>query len=63
MARRIKADGQPNVAKLAAEGLSIRKCIASNDSYGEDGGTPEPVAKPTDGGGLASMPMRKGGGY
>jgi hypothetical protein len=57
-------NGQPSLDKLASEGVSIRKCIASGEQYGAGpgvGGSPAKAgSKPQ--GALASMRM-KGKGY
>jgi hypothetical protein len=52
-------NGQPSLDKLASEGVSIRKCIASGEGYGS-GSAPKSSAKPV--GSLAGMKM-KGKGY
>jgi hypothetical protein len=61
------AGGQPSMGKLEREGVSPRRCI-SYEGLGEYGGgkaapksAPKSGSKPS--GGLASVPMRKGGGY
>lgn len=56
-------DGQPTIDKLASEGVSIRKCIASGTDYGNgSGGKSAPksgAAKPQS----ALAGLKKGSGY
>ena len=54
-------DGQPTIDKLASEGISIRKCIASGEVYGsksapKSGGSAKPAK-----GALSGLRMK--GGY
>lgn len=58
------SDGQPSIEKLAAEGVSPRKCIASGTDYGSgsSGGSSPPKSGAKPKGALAGMKM-KGSGY
>lgn len=58
-------NGQPSIDKLASEGVSIRKCIASGEDYG--GGSSGNGSAPKSGGGAkpkgALSGLRMKGGY
>ena len=54
-------DGQPTIDKLASEGVSIRKCIASGEGYGSGKSAPKASGGAKPKGALSGLRMK--GGY
>jgi hypothetical protein len=60
MADKSDSGGQPTIEKLTSEGVSIRKCIASGEDYGNGGNSSKSSNGSKPKGVLASVKMSKG---